>query len=162
MSGTNKDVLTALMLMGIAGFGWLQTDGLSNEAGMFPRMALGLLALLSGLYLVRTLFLARVANGSGAYEDGDDAEAAGETFFKSPLRFFISLTLIIGYIVVFPTVGYFTATLLFIPLFVIGIGGGRPVAAIATGLGFVVFSYVVFVLLLRRHLPDDLILSLFV
>jgi putative tricarboxylic transport membrane protein len=155
---TAKDIMTALLLMGLAGFGWQQTQGLSAEAAMFPRLALGTLAALSAAYLLRTLVYAGIGLGNSKKEARELKEE--ESFFVNPYRFFVCLTLIIAYIAVFPTIGYFTATLIFIPLFVFGIGAGRPVAAIASSLGFVVFTYIVFVVLLRRHLPNDFIIDL--
>jgi len=52
--------MTALLLMGLAGLGWQQTQGLSAEAAMFPRLALGTLAALSAAYLLRTLAYAGI------------------------------------------------------------------------------------------------------
>lgn len=154
MSVTAKDIMTALMLMAFAGFGWQQTQGLSAEAAMFPRLALGTLAALSGAYLLRTLAYAGIGIGARRKEIREEG-----AFFTNPYRFFVCLGLILAYIAIFPTIGYFTSTFIFIPLFVLGIGAGRPVVAIISSLGFVIFTYFVFVVLLNRHLPSDFIID---
>ncbi|GAB4391522.1 MAG: hypothetical protein Tsb0032_03650 [Kiloniellaceae bacterium] len=147
MGWVSRDMVAAIGLLALAVAGWWQTASLPSDAAMFPRLALSALAVLALVYLVRSLLRARRAQ-------------ATKPLFKNAGRFVLAFALIAIYVAVFPRIGFFTATLVFIPVFVMAMGMRRaPLIAIAT-LAYTVVTYVLFVVLLNRPLPDDLIIGL--
>lgn len=114
---------------------------------MFPRLAIGLLAILSVTYLIREL----VRGPSGA---------AVPALFRHRARFAIALALIVAYAVIFPIIGFFTTTFVFIPVFVAAMGMRRHWMTLFSSVAFVAAIYVLFVVLLRRRLPEELLIEL--
>ena len=139
------DVLTALalILVSVAAFAHIAT--LPARAAMFPRLTAGLLFLLSVAYLARELLVR--------------TEAPAVAFFHDVGRFAAALALIGLYAVAFPRVGYFTATFVFIPVFAATIGMRRIGLTLAGSAIVTAAIYVVFVVLLSRRLPSELLID---
>jgi hypothetical protein len=114
---------------------------------MFPRLALGLLGVLSVIYLARTLLRGAV-------------ESDAEPFFTHPARFVLALGLMAGFGFGLTRVGFFTASLAFIPAFAATLGLRRPLLLAAGAVGFVAAVHLVFVVGLGRPLPPDLLFGL--
>lgn len=141
------DVLVAVGLLVLAVAAWMHIASLSARAAMFPRLTIGLLFVLALAYLGREI-LSRAP------------VAPREALFHHRVRFFVALGLIIAYAAVFPRVGFLTTTFVFIPVFAAAIGMRRHLLTIAGSAIFTGATYVVFVVLLRRRLPPELLVDL--
>jgi putative tricarboxylic transport membrane protein len=142
----NRDTVTAAGLLLFSGAAWLQTTSLPTDASLFPKIALLLLALCSIAYLLRS-----VMKGAAKRQD--------KPLFHHPTRFVIAFAAIAVYALVFPRIGYFTATLVFIPAFVAALGMRRyGLTLISTAL-FALLVYLLFVVLLGRYLPEEVLLG---
>jgi len=142
-----RDTVAAVGLLCLAAAAWWQTESLPDAAAMFPRLAIALLAVLALIYLLRSLLQ-------------NWRREESRPFFVHVWRFIAALVLIGIYVTVFPRVGYFTTTLVFIPVFVLAMGMRRLSMIAVTTVTFTASTYVLFVILLRRHLPDDLLIGL--
>lgn len=143
----SRDLIAGGALILLTGFGWAQTGSLSVGARMFPRLALVLLGILSVAYVLRTLLRAVPAE-------------TPEPFFTHAGRFFLALGLMAAFGLGFTRVGFVTAALLFVPAFALALGLRRPLLLAVGSVGFVAFVHLVFVTVLRRPLPPDLLLGL--
>lgn len=142
----NRDVVFAAILVLFSIGAWGQATALSARAAVFPRLVVALLLLFSAIYLVRALWQALPAQ-------------AVPPFFTNLLRLLIALVLVAAYVLVFPQIGFFSATLFFIPVFAVAIGM-REIATVL--IGSVIFTFgawVVFVVLLNRRLPPEIWLT---
>lgn len=140
------DVLAALALIAVSLAALLYIAGLPARAAMFPRLAAGALLGLSVLYLVREI-LRRSAEPRAA-------------FFHHAPRFVVALALVVAYALTFPQVGYFTTTIVFIPVFAAAIGMRRYLLTLAATVGASAVIYLVFVVFLNRRLPPERLLDL--
>ena len=77
----------------------------------------------------------------------------GETGSRNPRRFWALLILLGLYSWALGPFGFFAASLAFLPLTMVAMGGRRPLPVILTSAGILVFVYFVFVELLEVHLP---------
>ena len=115
------------------------------ESRFFPLAVLGLMAVLSAVVFIRTL-----------YSDKYKAEnKTPPTFFRHPVRFLLAVGVILSYIVLLPVLGYFTTSVLFF-LAMTAILGYRNYKNIAlTIVTFLAFIYAVFVVLFERPIPPE-------
>lgn len=140
------DMLTALALIAVSLAALFYIAGLSAGAALFPKLTAGALLGLSVIYLVR--------------EALRRSTEPKEAFFHHAPRFGVALALIVGYALTFPQIGYFTTTIVFIPVFAAAIGMRRHLVTIAAAVGFSAVVYVVFVMFLNRRLPPERLLDL--
>lgn len=138
----NRDVIGASILVLFSAAVWMQAAGLPSQAGMFPLLTITLLFGFSVIYLLRSLWQARSA-------------AQGEPFFQNAGRFAVALALTVIYILVFPRIGFFTATFIFIPVFSVAIGLRHVRSVVLASAIFTIGVWVVFVVLLDRRLPRE-------
>ena len=112
---------------------------------VFPLAILGLMAVLSAVVFIRTLY-------SDKYKD---ETATSAKFFRHPVRFLLSVGVILSYVVLLPILGYFTTSVLFF-LAMTAILGYRNYKNIAlTIVTFLAFVYAVFVVLFERPIPPE-------
>lgn len=140
------DVLAALALITLSLAALLYITGVPAQAAMFPRLVAGALLGLSGLYLAREML-------RRSTEPRAD-------FFHNASRFALALTIVITYALTFPQLGYFTTTIVFIPVFAAAIGMRRYLLTLTATAGFSAVVYLVFVVFLNRRLPPERLLDL--
>lgn len=131
-------------LLVLAALAWFQTNDILPQAALFPRLSIALLALFAGIYLIRSLARPRTQ------EDG---------LFAHRGRFLSAFVLILAYVSIFPRLGYFTTSALFIPAFAAAMGMRRWKLIGAATLAFIVVMYVLFIVVLDRRLPEDLVVG---
>jgi len=115
---------------------------------MFPRLILVFLAGLATVMLGRTFW-----SPVGSSRD--------KPFCANTRRFLMAVAGILIYILVVSSIGYFSATVLFIPCAALLLGYRRPVPIAIATLGFCIFIYFVFVYLFERPLPSEIVLTRF-
>lgn len=141
----------AVVALAVSGVAWWMSGRFPADAQVFPRMVLALLGVLSLLWLVRSF----LPPGSRFAEPQAEGEPADEPFFQHLGYFAGSIALIAAYIFLVGNLGYFTSTILFIPVMAIMLGYYRPVGILLTTAAFVGGIYIVFVQLFSRRLPAE-------
>jgi len=141
-----SDVLAALALVVVSLAALFYIAGLPARAAMFPRLTAGALLVFSVVYLGRELL-----------RRAPEPQAA---FFHHAPRFALALAFVVAYALIFPRIGFFTTTIVFIPLFAAAIGMRRYLLTLAASAGFSVAVYAVFVVFLNRRLPAERLLDL--
>jgi len=136
-----KESVTALVLLALAGFAWIDTISLAGEARVFPRAVATIMGILATLMLARAVF-----KGAGA-ED--------KPFFKSFGTFLVCLALIFGYIFCTEAIGYFSASVVFVPAFALLLGLRKPLVIVLTTVIFIIAVHLVFVEAFDRPLPRE-------
>jgi uncharacterized membrane protein len=142
----NRDVICAAVLVLFSMAAWMQAIALPARASLFPRLEIALLFGLSVIYLVRSLWRAQPVQSV-------------EPFFRNLGRLLVALVLITIYVFIFPRIGFFTATFVFIPVFSFVIGFRDAKTLLLGAVLFTVSAWVVFVVLLGRRLPPEVFLS---
>jgi len=142
------DRIGAIVLLLVCALAWGRSARFPADAIVFPRMVIALLAILSVAMLAKTFFGSRAA-------DSD------RPFFINGLRFMLTILAILAYVFAVSVLGYFTATIAFLPLMAFGLGYRRagPLAVMAVCFCGAVF--LVFVTLFERPLPPEWILRIF-
>ncbi|MEX2642765.1 MAG: tripartite tricarboxylate transporter TctB family protein [Acetobacterales bacterium] len=139
------DTIAALVLLALAAAAWFGSGPLPAEAASFPRLVAVLMGLLAAAMLARSL--APVITGRGRREE--------QPFFKHFPTFLACLALILSYIFTVSQIGYFSATVVFVPLFAVVLGLRRPVLIALTTACFIAAVYLVFVESFSRPLPVE-------
>ncbi|MEM7441728.1 MAG: tripartite tricarboxylate transporter TctB family protein [Pseudomonadota bacterium] len=129
--------------------GWISLADIPAQARLFPRMIIGFTAFVTLAMGVR----AYLALGRG---DGDPAWK----MFEHLGRWAIAVIALPVYVLGVQSIGYFTSTLIFIPVLAFVLGYRRPLVAIAIALAFDVIIYVVFITVFERRLPADIVVGL--
>ena len=142
----NRDVICAAVILALSIGAWMQAAALPTRAALFPRLDIALLFGFSVIYLLRSLWRAPASERAGP-------------FFRNATRFVVALLLIVAYVLIFPRVGFFTATAVFIPVFSVAIGSRKIAGAVLGSAVFTVGTWVVFVVLLGRRLPPEALLQ---
>lgn len=155
----------ALVTLAVTGTAWWMSARFPIDAQIFPRMVLGLLGVLSLLWLLRTFvppgsrFAAPEPTPEPGQEDLPGAEAARpgevEPFFIHLGYFLATLALLLVYVFLVGNIGYFTSTVVFMPVMALVLGYRRPLGVLLTTGIFVVTIYMVFVVAFRRRLPIE-------
>lgn len=126
---------------------WWQTERINPQSAMFPRLVATIAAGLATLYLLRSLYRLR-------------SQSARPPFFTNLPRWLLAFGLVAAYALLFPLVGFITATVVFVPLMVLATGVRRPLFTAVVTVVFAFSAYGLFVTALRRYLPPELILQL--
>lgn len=137
----SRDGIGALVLLAVTGAAWVEIASVPGEARLFPRLVLGVMAVLSAAMLVRS-FARRAETGP---------------FVQTPAALAITLVLAVIYIGAVEVIGYFAATALFVPGLALALGLRRTLLVALTTVGFVAAVYLVFVVLFGRPLPVGLL-----
>ena len=142
------ELVVALVILGLSVLGLVDTTGFPRASAYLPTAVLGLACALSLAWVVQSVLAIRRER---------------PTLRLDPARTRRLLTLAalsLLYAVAIVGIGFFTSTMLFIPLSALLLGyrnaGGLVIATAA----FAVLLYTVFGLLLRTPLPPELILRL--
>jgi putative tricarboxylic transport membrane protein len=141
----------AAVTLAVSAAAWWMSGRFPPDARVFPRMVLAMLGVLSLLWLIRTFLPADSRFAEPKVED----EPANEPFFVHVGYFAGSIAVIAAYIFLVGTLGYFTSTILFIPVMAILLGYYRPLGILLTTAAFAGGIYIVFVLLFDRRLPAE-------
>ncbi|MEQ9125268.1 MAG: tripartite tricarboxylate transporter TctB family protein [Alphaproteobacteria bacterium] len=144
MSLNVKEAAAALALLALAAVAWLSAVTFAAEARVFPRLVAGVMAALALVMLGRSFFM--------------NSEERRRQFFKHFPTFMLCLGLILGYVYTTSLLGYFTASAIFVPAFALLLGLRRPVVIVASTLGFLLVTHLVFVEAFERPLPVEFFL----
>jgi len=132
----HRDSIAALAILAAAGAAWVHLSEVAPAAAMFPQMILGVMGILAAVMFVQ----------------GIRSAAPEQPFVIHARNLLIALSLTAIYIAAVEPLGYFPATLIFLPLLAYGIGArGWMVPAVA--LGFTAAVWLVFVYAFSRRLP---------
>ena len=141
----NKDVYIGIMLALFSAFFLWESMGLHPGAGLFPRI-------IFTLFLILSLVIA----GLGVRKTLNPALCTKDDFMltfqvvKSP--FIVAATLIV-YVVLLNIWGFYIATTIFLPLFLLIFGERSVIKIILTTIGANLTIYLLFVRLLNVVLP---------
>ena len=141
----NNDVFIGIFLVLFSAFFLRETTQLHAGAAQFPRMLFVVLLIMS---IVVVIFGVRKTLKPELAQKGDFDFTL--KVVKNP---FIAFALIVLYIVLFNTIGFFVSTTIFIPLFMVFYGARKIVPIVATTVGINLFVWVLFVRLLNVFLP---------
>lgn len=138
-----QDRILALMIVVITGFFWAESaDIAADEARMFPRM------ILVSLFILGTLLAARTFK----YDKYQRADAI-ITSVRAFSLFILASTL---YVASVSTLGFFTASGIYMPAVAYLLGLHRHVLNLAVTVVFLLVTYLVFVIVFARPLPREI------
>ncbi len=135
----------ALVALLVTGAAWWVSARFPVDARVFPRMVLAMLGVLSAIWLVRTFLPARLG---GTVPDGEPTP-----FFEHAGYFAGAVATIAAYTYLVGLVGYFAATVAFLPFMAMVLGYRRPLGLALTTVAFTGGIWLVFVALFGRRLP---------
>jgi putative tricarboxylic transport membrane protein len=133
----HRDSIAALAILAMVGAAWVQIAQVAQAAAMFPQMILGAVGILAAIMFVQGMRRARPE----------------QPFISHARNLALALGLTLIYIIAVGPVGYFPATLVFLPLLAYGIGARGWLVPVVT-LGFTVTVWLVFVFAFGRRLPS--------
>ncbi len=133
----HRDSIAAMAILAVVGAGWVYMSDVAPAAAMFPQMILGAVGILAAIMFVQ----------------GMRRGAPEQAFISNARNLALALGLTVTYIIAVQPVGYFPATLVFLPLLAYGIGARGWVVPAVT-LGFTAMVWLVFVFAFGRRLPS--------
>ena len=139
-----QDLVIGLAVIALGVFFWTYTPDFSDVSKRFCRFVL-LLFLALGLILC-------VVSVLNAKKPAGKEVTVKE--FKNPMIMFIFLVV---YVVLMNVLGFFTASVLFMPGVMIYMGYRKPVTMICVTAGMLGFVYVLFVAWLKVRLPSGIL-----
>jgi len=114
----------------------------------FPRMTLILVIAISVNQIIISLRKrARLANA------GEEVKEKATVKLDNKLRFFLFLALMVAYGFALPVIGFYSATMAFMFLFMLLLGERKWLRLLLVPTGFNLFIHVVFVMVLNIRLP---------
>jgi len=141
-----KHLLFAIFTFIIGGYFFYKGASMPSSASLFPNIVAGLVFLLSGAMVVRSL--KEVRDGKGV---PDKQEGAQQKPIISRVIFFtVSIAL---YIYLIPGIGYFIATPLFMTVAYLYLRAAGIMKAMIISLCFSLFIYFLFVWFLKLPIP---------
>ena len=135
-----QDLVIGLVTIAFGVFMWAQTPKFTPESKQFCRFVLALFILMGVILCVLSLINAKKPTGKEV--------KIGE--FKNPILMYL---IIVVYVLLMTRIGFFPATLLFMPAAMIYMGYKRPLPIICTTIGMNLFIWVLFVYSLKVSLP---------
>lgn len=137
-----QDLVIGIVTVGLGVFMWMQTvvKKFSDQSKQFSRFVLALFILLGVILIVVSLINAKKPAG----KDVKIRE------FINPMFMF---AILVVYVLLMTTLGFFPATLLFMPVVMIYMGYRRPLPMICVTIGMNLFIWVLFVYSLKVRLP---------
>lgn len=138
-----QDRFLAIIIVVVTGLFWADSANIAaDEARMYPRMILGALFVLASLLALRTL--------SAAKDEHADAIVTSVPAFS---LFILTSTV---YVASVSTLGFFTASGIYMPVVAYLLGLRRHLMNLAVTLIFLLAAYVVFVIVFSRPLPREI------
>jgi hypothetical protein len=143
-----KDRIASILLLCLAIGVFIASGNFRAESAAFPRMISIVMALASIMMFLRTLSFKKNLPPPVASDPNID-----NTFFRNIPNFFISISVILAYLVTIRYLGYFTSTFIMIiaMVFLLGYRDYRMIAYSTAG--FLIGVYVIFILIFNRPLP---------
>ncbi|WP_316980076.1 tripartite tricarboxylate transporter TctB family protein [Shumkonia mesophila] len=141
------DRIGAIVLLLVCGLAWTGSERFPTDAVIFPRMVIAFLAILSVVMLAKTFV--------GGRPSGPD-----RPFFINGRRFTATAAAIVVYIYGVSVLGYFTATVAFLPLTAWKLGYRKAGHLAVMAVSFCAIIFLVFVALFERPLPAEWILKI--
>ena len=139
------EIIVALAIIVICGAGFLGVREYRGQSSLMPVVVLGLMALLSMIWLGQSLWQLR--------QSQETMRAEGPQL----MRFVLFVAGVVLYVICLTYIGFFTATLLMVPLLSAALGYRNFKLTLPVSMAFVAILYAVFVLLLKIPLPPELI-----
>lgn len=138
-----RDRAGAVIIFLVAAAAWWFSRDLPTEARLFPQIVILLMATLSIIMFAKTL--------------KGEPRTDGEPFVKRPGNLLITVVGSVGYIFLVSQIGYFTATVLFMPGLALLLGYRNPVVIAVVTIAFLLLIWVVFVVIFKRPLPTEIL-----
>jgi putative tricarboxylic transport membrane protein len=135
-----------IFILSVAAFAWTYT--FPDSAAAYARMVTGGMVVLSAVLFGRTFTAA-------------ERDKAFEPLMRNPRRFAIGAAMTVAYAVGCEYVGYYTASLIFIPAAACVFGLRRPVMIGITTVAYCAMIYGIFEVLFERPLPPEVWMRLF-
>lgn len=139
-TGFNKNLIFSFFLYFVAGAFLIASFSIEDEASRtFPQVICGLTILLSTLFLISVL--------RGHYTNDDvNLKGTGLAIFMAGI--------ILLYILAITFVGYYIATVLFLPIGMLILGQRSWKVIVGIDIGVILFVYLFFGILLSMQMPD--------
>ena len=141
----NHDRVASVICFVATTFLYFHAGSFPEEAAFYPRMVIGLMIVLSVLMFVKSWFKS-------------ERSKTLEPFFIHHKRFFLSALLALGYIAGVQYLGYYSASLIFIPAAAWALGYRNRFVMAATTVCYLLFIFVVFDQLFDRPLTQEFFL----
>ena len=137
-----QDLVIGLIVVALGVFMWIQTvvNDMEAQSRSFSRFVLGVFILLGAILIVISLINARKPAG----------KEVTIKEFKNPM---IMFAIIVAYAYLMTLIGFFPATLLFMPAAMIYMGYKRILPMVCVTIGMNLFIWVLFVYSLKVRLP---------
>jgi len=132
----HRDSIAALAVLAVVGAAWVDISRVAVAAAMFPQMIVAAMGILAAIMFVQ----------------GMRRAAPEQPFVDHARNLALALGLTVAYIAAVEPVGYFLATLVFLPALAYGIGARGWAVPVVT-LGFTATVWLVFVYGFSRRLP---------
>lgn len=149
-----KHLLFAIFTFLIGGYFFYKGASMPSSASLFPNIVAGLVFLLSGTMVARSLTEARHGRVKPAETEGGQQKL----IVSRVILFTASIAL---YIYLIPRIGYFVATPLFMTVTYLYLRAVGLVKALLISLGFSIFIYFLFVWFLKLPIPMGILEPLF-
>ncbi|MCE2452412.1 MAG: tripartite tricarboxylate transporter TctB family protein [Nitrospinae bacterium] len=141
----NHDRVASVIFFIATTFLFYHAGSFPEEAAFYPRMVIGLMIVLSVLMFIKS-WLKSVRSSTF------------EPFFIHNKRFFLSAFMALGYIAGVQYLGYYSASLIFIPAAAWALGYRNRFVMAATTVCYLLFIFVVFDQLFDRPLTQEFFL----
>ncbi len=115
--------------------------------------AMGLLCLLEGVFCLRRKNTSPESSAESSAGEHKDAQAATFSVGAHPKTFWILFLLLMAYGGIFPYLGFYVSSALFLPITMLALGARKPVTISLTTLGVLAFVYLVFESVLEVYMP---------
>lgn len=137
-----QDLVIGIITVALGVFLWIQTvvEKMEPQSESFSRFVLGIFILLGVILIVISLINAKKPAGK-------------EVTLKEFVNPMIMFAIIVVYVLMLNVLGFFPATLLFMPAAMIYMGYKRPIPMICVTIGMNLFIWVLFVYSLKVRLP---------
>jgi ABC-type Na+ efflux pump permease subunit len=166
MQRSQVELVCAVVVTGLCIAGFYEATQYPGASGLLPKAALALGILLSVIWIVQCLMAIKKGNGQEEAEKNQPKDTPldeepleeDEPLNWKKLAFFVPAMLI--YAIAIPMIGYFTSTLLFVPLVSFGLGYRNKKTLVVAPVLFVAVLHLLFIQILQIPLPDELIFQL--
>ena len=142
----NHDRIAGLVILAVSAFLFDRAGEFPAESRIFPRMILLFAMVLAGWMMLRSFVVA-------SWRD-----KVTEPFFLHFGRFAITVSSMGLYVVAVEHIGYYTATILYLPLSAWVLGYRHRIVLALTTVGYIAFAFLVFDLVFELQFPEELFL----